>query len=79
MDEYTEFNYIITPMVSSILESHNKNVRQSIGIDNTEEEQERMNDDESSLNDELEYIEQVQKDLINHLVSSGCKCISKHI
>ena len=79
MDEYTEFNYIITPMVSNMLEVHKKNVRKSIGIDNTEEEQELMDEDEGFLNDELEYIEQIQKDLINYLVSNGCKCINKYL
>ena len=38
-----------------------------------------MDEDEGFLNDELEYIEQIQKDLINYLVSNGCKCINKYL
>ena len=40
-NEYTEFDYILTPMVSNMLKEHHDFTRTKLGTDATEEEKEQ--------------------------------------
>ena len=79
-NEYTDFEYIKTPYVDTLLETHQReSVMRLRGIDATEEEKEELSDAESALNEELEYIAEIQKDLIEHLKQQGCNCIETYL
>lgn len=78
MEEYTETEYILTPYVSALIEEHQiSNVMRLRGSDATEEEKEELRDAESALNEDLAFITEIQKDLIQYFKEQGCHCIDK--
>jgi hypothetical protein len=78
-NEYTEFDYILTPYVDRLLQAHDSEERRLLGIDATEDEKEELKDLQDALNEELESIREIQEDLVRYLREQGCNCIDKYI
>ena len=80
MEEQIETEYIMTEYVSNLIKEHQvNNVMRLRGKDATEEEKEELMDAESSLNEDLGLITEIQKDLINYFKREGCNCIDKYL
>lgn len=79
MENYTEFDYIHTPLVDALLTEHNKEERRLLGTDATEEEKEELADLQDQLNEELANIREIQEDLVKHLRAQGCNCIDNYL